>query len=70
MEGPVPPRLGMTQRWQIRRSLRHLLSDRGPKLLRDLAALAGGQLFSMVVGFVAFAYLARVLDPASYGTVE
>ena len=60
----------MTPRQSLRDRLLHLLSDRGPRLLRDLASLASGQLFSMVVGFVAFAYLARVLDPVSYGAVE
>ena len=44
--------------------------NRGPKLLRDLASLIGGQLFSMLIGFASFTYLARVLDPASYGAME
>jgi O-antigen/teichoic acid export membrane protein len=40
------------------------------KLLVDLAVLSGGQLASKVVGFIAFAYLARVLGPRDYGSVE
>ncbi len=42
----------------------------GLKLFRDLAALAGGQMAGKAVTFVAFAILARVLDPAGYGAVE
>lgn len=38
--------------------------------MRDLFALSSGQLLSKVVGFIAFAYLARTLDPQSYGAVE
>ncbi len=53
-----------------RERLAHLMSDRGPKLLRDLVSLASGQSVSMVVGFLAFAYLARVLDAAQYGAIE
>ena len=40
------------------------------KLGRDLLVLSGGQFFSKLVGFVAFAYLARTLGPESYGVVE
>ncbi len=54
----------------MRRRLSHFLSARGPKLVKDLASLASGQLFSMVIGFIAFAYLARVFDPETYGAVE
>jgi PST family polysaccharide transporter len=36
----------------------------------DFAVLSGGQLLSKVAGFVAFAYLARVLGPKDYGSVE
>ncbi len=43
---------------------------RNLKLLRDFFALSGGQLLSKLIGFVAFAYLARTLDPESYGIVE
>jgi O-antigen/teichoic acid export membrane protein len=39
-------------------------------MLRDLASLVLGQLASRLLGFVAFAYLARALAPASYGAVE
>ena len=48
----------------------HLVSDRGPKLLQDLLSLVTGQAASMLLGFAAFAYLARVLDPEAYGMVE
>ena len=40
------------------------------KLARDFLVLSSGQFFSKVVGFVAFAYLARTLGPESYGVVE
>lgn len=40
------------------------------KFLRDLFVLSGGELAGKVIGFVAFAYLARVLDPEAYGRVE
>ena len=53
-----------------RERLAHLMSNRGPKLFRDLVSLASGQSVSMVVGFFAFAYLARVLDPEEYGAIE
>lgn len=42
----------------------------GLKFLSDLAALASGQFAAKGVGFVAFAYLARVLEPQQYGAVE
>ena len=42
----------------------------GLKFLSDLAALASGQFAAKVVGFVAFAYLARALEPQGYGAVE
>lgn len=40
------------------------------KLVRDLFALSGGQALSKLLAFLGFAYLARTLDPASYGAVE
>ncbi len=40
------------------------------KLFKDYAVLAGGQLATKALGFVAFAWLARVLDPAGYGALE
>jgi PST family polysaccharide transporter len=46
------------------------LPARSPHLWRDLGALAGGQLASKLLGFAAFAYLARVLAPHAYGAVE
>lgn len=39
-------------------------------MLRDLLSIAGGHLASRLLGFVAFAYLARVLVPSAYGAVE
>ena len=40
------------------------------KLARDFLVLSSGQFLSKIVGFVAFAYLARTLGPESYGVVE
>jgi O-antigen/teichoic acid export membrane protein len=40
------------------------------RLVRDYAALAGSEVLSKVAGFVAFAYLARMLGPGDYGVVE
>lgn len=41
-----------------------------PKLLQDLVSLIGGQFVSMLIGFLSFTYLARVLDAPSYGALE
>ena len=41
-----------------------------PKLIKDLLSLASGRVVSMLIGFAAFAYLARVLGPKAYGVVE
>jgi PST family polysaccharide transporter len=41
-----------------------------PRLVRDYAALSAGEFLSKIAGFVAFAYLARVLAPEGYGAVE
>lgn len=41
-----------------------------PRLVRDLGALLAGDAFSKIAGFAAFAWLARVLTPAAYGSVE
>ncbi len=46
------------------------MTGRGSKLLRDFVTLSGGDLLSKMVGFLAFAYLARTLEPKSYGAVE
>lgn len=43
---------------------------RRPKMLWDLSSLALGHLLSVVLGFAAFAYLARTLSLESYGLVE
>lgn len=40
------------------------------KLYKDYALLAGGQVAGKIVTFLAFAWLARVLDPVGYGAVE
>jgi O-antigen/teichoic acid export membrane protein len=40
------------------------------KLFKDLISLTSGQAFSMALGFIAFTYLARILDPVSYGALE
>ncbi len=40
------------------------------KLLKDYAVLAAGQVATRALGFIAFAWLARVLDPAGYGALE
>ena len=50
--------------------LGHLFSASGPKLLKDLVSLVCGQFAGMVLGFVAFSYLARQLTTELYGTVE
>lgn len=42
----------------------------GPKMLWDLVSLGTGQALSVVLGFAAFAYLARTLTPDAYGVVE
>jgi len=41
-----------------------------PKLVSDLAALSGGDFVAKLLGFVAFAWLARKLSAADYGAVE
>lgn len=40
------------------------------KFFRDFTVLAGGQIVSKLLGFLAFAWLARALDPVHYGAVE
>jgi O-antigen/teichoic acid export membrane protein len=40
------------------------------KFFRDLGTLVVGQVAAKLIGLLAFAYLARVLDPDSYGEVE
>jgi O-antigen/teichoic acid export membrane protein len=54
----------------MRHTVTQAFSDRGPKLLRDLISLLGGQFFSSLIGFASFTYLARALDPPSYGSME
>jgi O-antigen/teichoic acid export membrane protein len=40
------------------------------RLVVDFVLLSGGEATSKIIGFVAFAHLARVLAPEAYGTVE
>lgn len=47
-----------------------LFSNRGIQFLRDLMSLLLAQVVVKVVGFVAFAYLARTLPQQSYGAIE
>ena len=42
----------------------------GRRLALNLLTLLGGEAGAKAVGFVAFAYLARVLGPSAYGVVE
>ena len=42
----------------------------GAKFFRDLGTLVVGQVAAKIIGLLAFAYLARVLEPDSYGEVE
>jgi O-antigen/teichoic acid export membrane protein len=59
--------------WIVYRALARLpkkLAGSGTKFFRDLGLLVGGQVTAKLVGVLAFAYLARVLDPESYGEVE
>lgn len=44
--------------------------SQGFGLYADLMVLGGGQLATKLIGFAAFAYLARILDPAGYGAME
>ena len=53
--------------------VRHLIGIfRNPdiQIIRDLIYLAFGQVSAKIVGFVLFAYLARVLEPSEYGALE
>ena len=70
LEQPLTLGRGLSLATRLRLLFRHWFSAGGPKLFRDFFALAGGQLFSMTVGFLSFVYLARVLDPTTYGAVE
>lgn len=59
--------------WTLRRALARLpkaLAGGGAKFFRDLGMLVGGQFTAKLIGLLAFAYLARTLDPDSYGEVE
>ena len=59
--------------WTLRRALARLpqaLSGSGAKFFRDLGMLVGGQATAKLIGLLAFAYLARILDPDAYGEVE
>jgi len=59
--------------WAFSRALcrgRAILTGGGAKFFRDLSVLVGGQIAARLIGFLAFAYLARRLDPEAYGSVE
>ena len=47
-----------------------MLAGGSTKFFRDLSVLVGGQIAVKLLGFVAFAYLARRLDLEAYGSVE
>ena len=47
-----------------------ILTDRQARFVHDFIALAGGQIISKVVGFAAFAYIARSVSSATYGQIE
>lgn len=51
-------------------ALWHKLTGQGTKFFRDYVVLAGGQVIGKLLGFAAFAWLARVLEPEDYGAVE
>lgn len=44
--------------------------QRARRFIGDYALIASGELVSKVAGFLAFAYLARLLAPEAYGSVE
>jgi O-antigen/teichoic acid export membrane protein len=44
--------------------------QRARRFIEDYALIASGELLSKIAGFLAFAYLARLLEPQSYGAVE
>jgi len=59
--------------WAFSRALcrgRAILAGGDAKFFRDLSVLVGGQIAAKLIGFLAFAYLARRLDPEAYGSVE
>jgi O-antigen/teichoic acid export membrane protein len=59
--------------WSLSRALARLpkkLAGSGAKFFRDLGMLVGGQVVAKLIGLFAFAHLARILDPESYGEVE
>jgi O-antigen/teichoic acid export membrane protein len=65
--------LSKIEAWSLSRALcrgRAILTGGGAKFFRDLSVLVGGQIAARLIGFLAFAYLARRLDPEAYGSVE
>jgi O-antigen/teichoic acid export membrane protein len=46
------------------------LKNKKRRLLRDLVSLCSGEIAGKIAGFIAFAYLARTLEPDLYGAVE
>src|SRR5215475_8409955 len=49
---------------------RAVLSGKRTKFFRDLSFLVAGQVAARLIGFLAFAFLARSLEPEAYGSVE
>jgi O-antigen/teichoic acid export membrane protein len=54
----------------VKRHLVGLVKNPGIGMVRDLAMLSLGQVGAQVLGFATFAWLARALGPAGYGTLE
>lgn len=53
-----------------RRERRVRLRGLNLRLVQDFLLLSGGEFFSKMIGFLAFGYLARLLEPGAYGAVE
>jgi O-antigen/teichoic acid export membrane protein len=59
--------------WSFSRAIcrgRAVLAGKGTKFFRDLSFLVAGQVAARLIGFLAFAFLARSLEPEAYGSVE
>ena len=46
------------------------MKNKKRRLLHDLISLCSGEIVGKIAGFIAFAYLARILGPSLYGVVE
>lgn len=60
----------MSLQARIRRQISGLFTNRGIKFFHDLVHLVIGQMAGKIAGIACFAYLARTVDPAAYGTLE